>query len=179
MRYRRAFVPGGTWFFTVVTAGRQREFVDGHRVGILRGAFRAVRAKYPFDVDAIVVLEDHLHCILTLPPGDGNFALRWRLIKSWYTKHRCQDRPPVSNRSRLAKGQQMIWQNRYWEHLIRDEADLRHHIDYIHFNPVKHGCAERPRDWPWSSFHVYVRRGMLTRDWGDAGVVVPAGVGEE
>ena len=114
-----------------------------------------------------MVLPDHLHAVMTLPPGDADFALRWRLIKTWYAKHRPGGRDGH------------VWQKRYWEHLIRDDRDLANHIDYIHYNPLKHGYVERPVDWPWSSLSRFVRRGDLPEDWGAAGVDLPSEVGHE
>jgi putative transposase len=152
--YRRVQVPGGTYFFTVNLLERQRTLlVDSV----------AARAARPFDVVAIVILPDHLHCLWSLPPGDSDNATRWRHIKTAFVK----SVPWGERRScrRQLKGERGIWQRRYWEHLIRDERDLRHHIDYIHFNPVKHGWAQRPADWPHSSLHRYVRDGVVAPDW--------------
>jgi putative transposase len=141
MRYRRAFVPGASYFFTVVTEKRHAIFASSEAVAVLRNAFRVIRSTRPFELDAIVVMPEHLHCIWTLPPDDADFATRWRLIKTWFTKH-CD---PVLRRSpnepRATSRPQAIWQHRYWEHLLRDEADFVRHVEYIHFNPVKHGLA--------------------------------------
>ena len=153
MRYRRTFQPGGSFFFTVVTAHRRPIFASADAIAMLREAFRVVRKARPFDIDAIVVLPDHLHCIWTLPDGDADFMTRWRLIKTWFSKH---------------SAFKNIWQHRYWEHLLRDERDFEHHVDYIHFNPVRHGLANRVVEWPYSSFHRYVARGMYAVDWGGA-----------
>jgi len=163
--YRRDATAGGTWFFTVNLADRRssRLVADIER---LRAAFRHVCRIHPFAIDAIVVLPEHPHAIWSLPPGDADFALRWRLIKSHFSRSQA----PTERRSasREAKHERGIWQRRYWEHRIRDERDLTTHVDYIHINPLKHGLVERVRDWPWSSFHRYVRAGMLSIDWGDA-----------
>ena len=156
MQYRRAFVPGGSWFFTVVTRDRRPIFASADAVDVLRDAFRTVRAKHAFATDAIVVLPDHLHCIWTLPPGDADFATRWRLVKT-----------RVAQRLDPAlRGDGRIWQNRFWEHLLRDEDDFARHVDYIHFNPVKHGLVDRAVDWPHSSFHRYAAAGVFPADWG-------------
>jgi putative transposase len=144
---------------------------------MLREAFRTVRNKRPFRVEAMVVLPDHLHCIWTLPPGDADFATRWRLIKTWFTKH-CDPAlrmPP--NPARMKKTQQALWQHRYWEHLLRDEADFARHVEYIHYNPVKHGYVAAPREWPFSSFQRYVVAGIYPADWGK-GMVIDDVVGE-
>jgi putative transposase len=179
MQYRRAYIPGGCYFFTVVTERRRKIFVDDHNVGLLRQAFRHVIAKRPFVVDAVVILPDHLHCIWTLPPGDNDFSTRWRLIKTWFTKH-CDNRSEFRpNASRIKKGEQALWQHRYWEHLLRDEDDFARHIDYIHYNPVKHGYVDKPDDWKYSSFQRYVERGILPENWGESIIRLPADVGSE
>ncbi len=166
MRYRRAFVPGGSFFFTLVTEKRRRLFVSADAVGILREAFRTVRAARPFELDAIVVLPDHLHCIWTLPPGDADFATRWRLIKTWFTKHCDPASRPEPDKSRTKRREQALWQHRYWEHMLRDERDFERHVDYIHYNPVKHGYASSPMEWQHSSFGRYVEMGVYAPAWG-------------
>jgi putative transposase len=121
-------------------------------VELLREAFRSIRDRHPFTIEAFVLLPDHLHCIWTLPQGDCDFSTRWRLIKSQFTRN-CMvgDRLPVSA-SRSSKGEQPIWQRRFWEHLIRNDEDFRRHVDYIHYNPVKHGLVRNASEWPYSSF---------------------------
>ena len=166
MHYRRAFTPGGTFFFTLVTEGRRPILAAAEVVEVLRGAFRAVRLSRPFEIDAIVVMPDHLHCIWTLPPDDADFATRWRLIKTGFTKHCPPTLRAAANPARAAKRQQAVWQHRYWEHQIRDETDFARHVDYIHYNPVKHGLAASPIDWPYSSFHRHVKAGIYPPDWG-------------
>jgi putative transposase len=165
--YRRNFIPGGTFFFTVNLAQRwSRGLVDN--IALLRHAFRDTRLRHPFAIDAIVVLPDHLHAVWTLPEGDADFVLRWRQIKSAFAR----GLPPGERvaASRAEKGERGIWQRRYWEHTVRDEGDLARHIDYIHFNPVKHGHVGRVSAWPYSSFHRMVRLGILPEDWaGDVG----------
>jgi len=166
MRYRRAFIPGGSFFFTVVTEQRRPLLASAEAVELLRNAFRRVRAARPFAVDAMVVLPDHLHCIWTLPPDDADFATRWRLVKGWFTRHCDPALRTAPNRARMAKREQAVWQHRYWEHLLRDEADFTRHVEYIHYNPVKHGYAQTPRDWPYSSFRRDVEMGIYPADWG-------------
>jgi putative transposase len=165
--YRRAFVPGGCWFFTVnLLERRQTLLVD--RIELLRQAVARTRKSHPFDIDAFVVLPDHLHAMWTLPPGDADFSIRWRLIKSCFSKAL----PKHERRSavRKARGERGIWQRRFWEHLIRDEADYTRHVEYCYINPVKHGLVTRVRDWPHSSLHRDVERGIVPLDWaGDAG----------
>lgn len=166
--YRRNFVLGGSFFFTVNLADRKRALLVEH-LAVLRQAFGVVRQRHPFTVDAIVVLPDHLHAIWTLPPGDADYATRWRLIKSAFSRRLARDER-VSH-SRLAHGERGIWQRRYWEHTLRDEADFARHVDYIHINPVKHGLVTRVRDWAPSSFHRYVEMGIFPIDWaGDVSV---------
>ncbi|MBI2296166.1 MAG: transposase [Betaproteobacteria bacterium] len=169
MRYRRANIPGGTYFFTVNLADRRsRLLVD--RVEALREAVRRVRAPHPFRIDAMVVLPDHLHAVWTLPEGDADFALRWALIKASFSRE--IEKTERISASRRAKGEREIWQRRYWEHLIRDEIDFARHADYIHFNPVKHGYVAKPADWPHSSIHRYVASGRLPADWAGTGTEV-------
>jgi putative transposase len=169
--YRRNFVPGASYFFTVNLHDRStRLLID--QIELLRAAFRGVRAQRPFTIDAIVILPDHLHSIWTLPPGDADFATRWRLIKTAFSRSL-----PSSERrsqSRAAKGERGIWQRRYWEHTLRDELDFERHCDYIHFNPVKHGHAGSTREWPHSSFQKFVKLGVYPVNWA-AGEGVDAG----
>jgi putative transposase len=166
MRYRRAFIPGGSFFFTLVTEKRRAIFNDERNVDTLRAAFANIKAQRPFDIDAIVIMPDHLHCIWTLPSSDLDFATRWRLIKTWFTKHCDPSLRTPPNKARQNKQEQAIWQHRYWEHALRDEADFVRHTDYIHYNPVKHKHVTAPREWPHSSFHRYVEAGIYPADWG-------------
>jgi putative transposase len=123
-------------------------------------------------------MPDHLHCIWTLPPGDAHFATRWRLIKTWFTKHCDPALRTLPNPARVAKREQALWQHRYWEHLLRDETDFIRHVEYIHYNPVKHGHVAAAGDWPYSSFHRYVEAGLYSADWG-RGAMDLAGIGHE
>jgi putative transposase len=150
--YRRNFIAGGCFFFTVNLADRRQSLLTEH-IDELRNAFRKVRQQHPFTIDAMVVLPDHLHAVWTLPEGDAKFAMRWRLIKSVFS-HGLPAGERISG-SRAAKGERGIWQRRYWEHTVRDESDFERHVDYIHINPVKHGLVARVRDWPFSSFIVW------------------------
>ncbi len=161
--YRRNFIPGASYFFTVNLADRKSSLLTDH-IHHLRTAFRYTRARHPFTIDAIVVLPDHLHAIWSLPEGDADFATRWRLIKTTFSRAL-----PGSERisqSRSRKGERGLWQRRYWEHTLRDERDFSRHADYIHFNPVKHEWVTRVEDWPYSSFHRMVRLGVYPKDWG-------------
>jgi putative transposase len=163
--FRRALVPGGCYFFTVGTYQRQKLLTYPSVLVALRTAFDSVRSRHPFEIDAMVVLPDHLHCIWTLPPEDHDYARRWSLIKretSRLVRHLIAAPLRPSGTRRHENG---LWQRRFWEHLIRDENDFSRHVDYIHWNPVKHGLCERVVEWPHSSFHRYVRRGLLPLDW--------------
>jgi len=162
--YRRMRVPGGTYFFTVNLADRSSRLLV-ERVDALRESVRETMRARPFASVAWVVLPNHLHAIWTLPEGDADFATRWMRIKQAFCERVPRtERVSVSRRNRNERG---IWQRRYWEHSIRDERDLQNHIDYIHFNPVKHGYVARVRDWPHSSFRRFVSEGALTWDWAE------------
>jgi len=165
--YIRATVPGATYFFTVALAERSGRLLVEY-IEALRRAFRLEMDAHPFSIEAQVVLPDHLHAIWTLPLEDSDFAGRLRRIKAAFSRAV----PAAEHRStsRIAKAERGVWQRRYWEHLIRNEDDLRAHVDYIHYNPVKHGHVQQVIDWPHSSFHRYVRRGILPADWGSEAV---------
>ena len=171
MRYRRANIEGGTYFFTVVTFGRKKIFSTPENVELLRQGMKHVMKKHPFVIDAMVVLPDHLHCIWTLPPEDADFPVRWRLIKSFFTRNcGAEYRQKISD-ARQRKKEQALWQRRYWEHTIKDEQAFMRHVEYIHYNPVKHGLVNAPGGWAYSSFHQYVKQGRYPENWG-AGVVL-------
>ena len=147
VRYRRNFVSGGTFFFTATLADR-RSCALVEYIGLLRRALRTVRHERPFSIDAVVVLPDHLHIIMTLPPHDADFSGRWKRFKSLFTRLAvAQGFACTRNR----RGEYALWQRRFWEHTIRDETDFARHIDYIHYNPVKHGLVPQVCDWPYSS----------------------------
>ncbi len=177
MQYRRTFVPGGTYFFTVVTARRRKLFCDEGTIQLVRQAFHHVNANHPFMVNAMVVLPNHLHCIWTLPATDDDYPTRWRLIKTWVTKHYPPRRPHDSRHPRLREP--AVWQARYWEHLIRNEEDYRQHVEYIHYNPVKHGQVRRPWDWPHSSFRQYVQERLYPKEWGATEPMLDEEIGHE
>ena len=159
--YRRNRVEGGCYFFTVTLQDRSSGLLVEH-IAELRDAFRQAKARMPFQVDAIVILPEHIHAIFTLPAGDDNYSSRWRLIKSLYTQKLLKKGVPLAANGR---GEYNLWQRRFWEHTIRDDEDMNNHVNYIHYNPVKHGLVERVTDWPHSSSHRYVRKGMLPIDW--------------
>ena len=161
--YRRAWHPGGTFFFTVNLLQRQGNDLLTRHIETLRDSVRRVRRFYPFHIHGWVVLPEHLHCVIELPPQDVDFATRWRLIKMVFSK--ATPRTERLSTVRTRRGERGIWQRRYWEHLIRDEADYRAHMDYVHINPVKHGLVERVADWPYSTFHRLVADGVYPLDW--------------
>ena len=156
--YRRNFVPGDTHFFTVTLADRKASLLTD-RIDALGIAFRQCRSSHPFETLAVAVMPEHLHCVWTLPVGDDDYSIRWSFIKRAFTRRQYHEGPTP------ARAKRGVWQSRFWEHAIRDEVDLQRHIDYIHFNPVKHGLVHRAVDWPHSSFHRYVRQGLFANDW--------------
>lgn len=162
--YRRAFIPGGTWFFTVNLLERKNNDLLVREIALLRETVRAVRKRHPFQIDAWVVLPEHMHAVWTLPPGDADFSKRWRLAKSGFS--RALPKTEYRTNVRKVAGERGIWQRHFWEHCIRDEADFERHVDYVHVNPVKHGLVSRVKDWPYSSFHRYVERGVYPENWG-------------
>ncbi|SEH05828.1 REP-associated tyrosine transposase [Candidatus Venteria ishoeyi] len=170
--YRRWRVSGGCYFFTVNLLERKRHLLVEH-IDLLREAFRIVKQKRPFHIDAIVILPEHLHCIWVLPENDNDYSGRWRAIK----KHFSKNIPATEHRSanRIKRHERAIWQRRFWEHTIRNDRDYASHVDYIHYNPVKHGWVEHPRDWPFSTYHRYMNNGMYPAYWGQA---APKFIGE-
>lgn len=172
--YRRAWLTGGTYFFTVNLLQRKNNPLLTKHIHILRQVVKQVKNRYPFKIHACVVLPDHIHCIWELPLDDADFALRWRLIKMNFSKALPKDE--YCNLSRQRRGERGIWQRRFWEHLIRDEADFKAHMDYIHINPVKHQYTQCVKDWPYSSFHRLVKEGIYAIDWsgGDNKITVLA-----
>jgi putative transposase len=150
MEYRRAYVKGGCYFFTVNLADRKSDLLVQH-IDLLRNAIKIVKENHPFTVNAIVVLPDHLHCIWTLPELDCNYSKRWMLIKRYFSLE--ISKTENINQARLKKRERGIWQRRFWEHVIRDERDYLNHIEYIHINPIKHGYVKDVKDWPYSSIH--------------------------
>jgi len=162
MKYRRADLCGGTYFFTVNLADRRQTLLVDE-ISVLRSVINSVKRNHPFKLDAMVVLPEHLHLLMTLPKNDNDFAKRWMLVKSGFSRS-LPKQEPVS-RSRAAKGERGIWQRRYWEHLIRNERDFARHVEYIHYNPVKHGHVMIASDWPYSTIHQYIKLGLVSTDW--------------
>ena len=170
--YRRADARGGTYFFTVVTYRRQKILCDENVRLALRNGIRNVQQKHPFTINAWVLLPDHLHCIWTLPPGDANFGIRWAMIKRFVTKQCASalQRDDWMNASKRKRNESTLWQRRFWEHQIRDDRDYENHMDYLYFNPVKHGLVQCVKDWPYSTFHRDVVAGVYDENWATEGV---------
>ena len=164
--YRRAWHPGGTYFFTVNLLQRQGNDLLTRHIELLRAVVKSVRQRHPFTIHGWAVLPEHLHCVIELPPDDANYATRWRLIKMEFSK--ALPRTERLSAVRTRRGERGIWQRRYWEHLIRDERDYRAHMDYVHINPVKHGLVECVADWPYSTFHRMVEEGIYPGNWAGA-----------
>jgi putative transposase len=166
MQYRRARIRGGTYFFTIVTHNRRQFLCQPENVELLRNSLLYVMQRHKFEIDAFILLPDHLHCIWVLPEGDDDYSTRWQLVKRYFSQHcKNQYKGDVSI-SRENKNEQAVWQRRFWEHVIRDDEDYIRHADYIHYNPVKHGYTKSPKDWEYSSFHKFVRSCMYDETWG-------------
>lgn len=159
--YRRARVAGGTYFFTVVARERRPLLTNEPVRRALREAIARVRAAQPFRADAWVLLPDHIHCLWTLPPDDADFSSRWSAMK------RLTSQAVAAGDAGRKSG---LWQDRFWEHLVRDDADFARHADYIHWNPVRHGHAARAADWPYSTFRRWCEKGIYPEDWGGESV---------
>ncbi len=155
--YQRLYIPNATYFFTVVAYNRQTLFSNKDNITRLKSSIKYTQKRRPFSLTAIVVLPDHLHCIWAMNK-DTNFSIRWQMLKTNFSRGISI---PSNNR-----GSKPIWQPRFWEHMIRDETDMHNHLDYIHYNPVKHGLAKSPAEWPHSSFSRFVERGYYSSDWG-------------
>jgi putative transposase len=168
--YRRNRVPGGTYFFTVNLLDRSSDLLV-REIDHLRNAVRQTRVQMPFHIDAWVVLPEHMHCLWTLPEGDSDFPRRWRAIKITFSKSLPAAGRPTKTMPK--RGERGIWQRRYWEHTIRDERDYASHMDYTHFNPVKHGLAGETADWPFSSFRRCVANGVYPESWLGTDVTLP------
>jgi putative transposase len=189
--YRRAYTPGGTYFFTVVTYERKPLLTLEPVRTALREAIRTVKEIYPFTIDAFVLLPNHLHCIWTLPPDDKDYSRRWSIIKRTVSTRCIEVAESTENGlvggahqakggagSHLKHRELFFWQRRFWEHQVRDEEDFNRHIDYIHWNPVKHGYAKNVVDWDFSTFHRYRENGMYPADWGGCSNEDGEGYGE-
>jgi putative transposase len=175
--FGRYFRPGGTYFFTVVTYQRQAILCTPAARTFLRTALQECRDRWPLQIEAIVLLPDHLHTIWTLPMDDARYSLRWawtkrRFTQQWLMYEGNEMRVTVNQRLQRRRG---VFQPRFWEHSIRDKNDLEQHLNYIHYNPVKHGYVIAPRDWQYSSFHRFVKNGLYPGDWccGGSGPIYP------
>lgn len=178
--YRRSHREGGTWFFTVVTHHRRPLLTEAISLQALREVICEVRQDHPFSIDAWVLLPDHIHAIWTLPQNDNDFSKRWGLIKAGFTKRlrKTFHQDTLITTSRKQRHEGSIWQRRFWEHEIRDETDFIHHMDYLHYNPVKHELVDRVVDWPHSTFHRLVRSGAYHENWGGNERALPGNYGE-
>ncbi|MGH9846254.1 MAG: REP-associated tyrosine transposase [Blastocatellia bacterium] len=165
--YRRFYTPGATWFFTVNLAERRGNHLLVENLDRLRRAFRSVKERKPYTMNAVVILPDHLHCIWTLPPDDADYSTRWNQLKGNFSRQ--IDQGERISQSRSKRRERGLRQRRFWAHVITDQDDLNNHIDYIHWNPVKHGWAKSAVDWPYSSFHKFVEMGVYPAGWGHSG----------
>jgi len=162
VNYRRNLQPGAHYFFTVTLQDRRSTTLTQH-INELKTSFKKVKDQYPYKLVAYVILPKHLHVIWNLPNNDCAYPKRWRLIKSHFTQALLAKGITLTKNKR---GEYKLWQRRYWEHTLRDGNDLKAHIDYIHYNPMKHGLVQRAADWEYSSFHYYVETGVLPKNWG-------------
>ncbi|KTD64604.1 REP-associated tyrosine transposase [Legionella shakespearei] len=162
--YRRDYSPGASYFFTLTLIDRQSAYLTKY-ISNLSDAFRIIRAKSNFITHAMVVLPDHLHCLWQLPLDDSDYSNRIRLIKTHFTQSLLRLNIPLKKNVR---GNVNLWQTRFWEHRIRDEKDFQMHVDYIHYNPVKHGYVNAPIEWPYSSIHRYIKKDLISKNWGGA-----------
>ena len=156
--YKRIYLPGHSYFFTVVTANRDNLFSEDKNVQLFKAALRYVILRKPFKIEAICILPDHLHCIWSMQ-DDCDHSVRWQMIKTYFTRQYRYNNPEFKNNK--------IWQPRYWDHMIRDQDDLHRHVDYIHYNPVKHGLVGSVKDWRYSTFRKFYALGHYDANWGD------------
>ena len=170
--YRRNYISGGSYFFTVNLLDRKKSLLVDH-IDELRVAVQKVQKQTPFDIEAWVVLPDHMHAIWTLPENDSDYSGRWRDIKKAFSKSLPKDE--YVSPTRTKRNERGIWQRRFWEHTFRDENDFQRHIDYIHFNPVKHGLVKTVEEWPYSTFHRHVKQGTYPENWGGTKVEIEVG----
>jgi putative transposase len=167
-RYLRNYQPGGTFFFTAVSHERRATWTSNRARDKLREAIEHVQRRFPFEIIAIALLPEHIHTIWKLPAGDTDYSTRWRRVKEEFTRRflRSGGSDGAINSSRRRHRERAVWQRRFWEHTVRDEADLERLLNYLHWNPVKHGLVARVIDYPWSSFHRYVEMGVYPANWG-------------
>lgn len=163
--YRRNKISGASYFFTLCLRNRQSKLLTEH-IQELRIAYKKTQTKKPFVTEAMVVLPDHLHALWTLPENDADYPNRIRLFKSHFTRQLPRNLKKTNNKNRQKHGQTGVWQLRYWEHTIQSEQDFINHVDYIHYNPVKHGHVRQVKYWEYSTFHQHVNRGIYDKNWG-------------
>jgi len=180
--YIRWKCEGGYYFFTVVTYRRRKLFLQELARECLRQAVRETKVRHPYESVAFCLLPEHLHCVWKLPADDADFSIRWSMIKGCFSRRylRWGDRRQAVPPSRQRKGERALWQRRFWEHQIRDERDLQRHVDYVHYNPVKHGLVRQVVDWPWSTYHRYLKEGFYGKvdDFDVVATIDVAGFGE-
>lgn len=164
MEYRRSHVPGGTYFFTLVTQNRNTIFSRTDNCLLFMDAIHYVQQNHPFNLVAYVLLPDHIHMLWTLPENDTRYSERLRLVKSYFSRKMVQ-KPVIQNTSRLIQGEQEIWQRRFWEHTVLSEIDFTNRLDYIHYNTCKHGYSPEPSSWEFSSFKEFVQDGYYSPEW--------------
>lgn len=162
MQYRREYIAGGVYFLTINLLDRNSQLLL-QNIQHLKWSIKETQKTHPFELNAIVVLPEHFHMIITLPEKDSNFSIRIRKIKSLFSRQVSKN--DVINNSRYKKRERGIWQRRFWEHLIRDDDDFEHHVNYIHYNPVKHGYVSKPVEWKYSSIHKFIKKGIITKGW--------------
>jgi len=168
MKYRRIFNSGKSYFFTIVTSKRQPLFKNEEAVQLFSDALRHVMTTHPFTQDAFVIMPDHIHCVWSLPEGDTDYSTRWVLIKEWFKQQ-----------AKLRGMNTECWESHYWEHCLEDDRDYQSHLEYIHYNPVKHGLSKSALAWPHSSFRQYVALGLYQHNWGSGKLVLPDTIGSE
>ncbi|WP_231950122.1 REP-associated tyrosine transposase [Legionella lansingensis] len=162
--YRRNFIPGATYFFTVTLRNRKSPLLI-EKIDLLRNAIHSVKNEHPFAIKAYVILPDHLHTIWQLPTNDQDYSLRWKKIKTLFSK-RVRKSGYILSKSK--HNEYDLWQRRFWEHTIRDQQDFENHVNYIHYNPIKHHFVNQLEDWPFSSFHHYVKSNILPANWAES-----------
>jgi len=167
-QYRRSYIPGGTYFFTIVTYNRQPILTSPVSRRLLRDAWLTIQATHPFTLVACCLLPEHIHCIWTLPENDSDYSIRWQGIKGLFSKRykKNMNFHAEISYSQKKKREAGIWQRRFWEHTLVEQEDFNTHVNYIHYNPVKHNLVKHVRDWPWSTFHSFVEKGIYDIEWG-------------
>lgn len=171
-QYIRSTTQGGIYFFTLVTYKRRKIFCNADFLHVFKQSIKYIQHRYPFEILAWVQMPDHLHCIWQMPIDDANYSMRWSQIKRLTTQscpqyHLSHDK---LNASKIKRNEKGVWQRRFYEHEIRNEQDLKNHLDYLHYNPVKHGLVDNVGDWQYSSFHRLVGEGYYPADWGSGGI---------